>query len=190
MTCTHKFKYHALISRSRRRLRTRISMIVRRLGRAGRSRSGGQISAQPASLDSPESGHHPHRLGLDHRGAPGLQFRAFFRKSTVRQCNTAPGRRRERSGARARAAPMGQGVGRVWRPPAPRVERARPFSDEFWRFGPDKGTSIILVARRRAAARRRQCDRGRALRVRATPRPRTISHACVCARDTGACNMP
>ena len=134
-------------------------------------------------------GHHPHRLGLDHRGAPGLQFRAFFRKSTVRQCNTASGRQWERSGARARAAPMGQGVGRVWRPPAPRVERARPFSDEFWRFGPDKGTSIILVARQERLARRRQSDRGHALRVRATPRPRTISHACVCARDTGACKL-
>ena len=39
---------------------------------------------------------------------------------------------------------MVQGVGRVWRPPAPRVERARPFSDEFWRVGSDKGTPIIL----------------------------------------------
>ena len=83
---------------------------------------------------------------------------------------------------------MGQGVGRVWRPPAPRVERALPFSDEFWCFGPDKGTSIILVARQERLARRRQSDRGRAFRVRATPRPRNISHACVCARDTGACN--
>ena len=42
-----------------------------------RERSGGQISAQPAPLDSPESGHHPHLLVLDHRGAPGLQHRAF-----------------------------------------------------------------------------------------------------------------
>jgi hypothetical protein len=42
-----------------------------------RERSGGQISAQPAPLDSPESGHHPHLLDLDHRGAPGLQHRAF-----------------------------------------------------------------------------------------------------------------
>ena len=98
------------------------------------------------------------------RGAPGLQFRAFFRKSTVRQCNTAPGRRRERSGGRARAAPMGQGVGRVWRPPAPRVPRARladpptdrrrrassardsptlPRARVFDRFGPDKGPSTV-----------------------------------------------
>ena len=38
---------------------------------------------------------------------------------------------------------MGQGVGRVWRPPAPRVERARSFSDEFWPFGPDKGPSTV-----------------------------------------------
>ena len=30
----------------------------------------------------------------------------------------------------ARAVPTGQGAGRVWRPPAPRVERARPFSYE------------------------------------------------------------
>ena len=72
-----------------------------------RERSGGQISAQPAPLDSPESGHHPHLLLLDHRGSPGLQHRAFFRKSTVQQCDMAPGRWRERSGACARAVPMG-----------------------------------------------------------------------------------
>jgi hypothetical protein len=59
---------------------------------------------------------------------------------------------------------MVQGVGRVWRPPAPRVERARPFSDEFWRVGPDKGTPIILVAKRSmtrvagAAKRSRTCS--------------------------------
>jgi hypothetical protein len=90
-------------------------------------------------------------LVLDHRGAPGLQHRAFFRKSTVRQCNTAPGRRWERSGACAMAVPTGQGVGRAWRPPAPRVEHARPFFDEFWRFGPDKGTSIVFGQATRAA---------------------------------------
>jgi hypothetical protein len=38
---------------------------------------------------------------------------------------------------------MGQGVGRVWRPPAPRVERARSFSDEFWPFGPEKSPSTV-----------------------------------------------
>ena len=93
-----------------------------------------------------------HRLLLDHRGAPSHQLRVFFWKSTVRQCKTDPGRRRERSVACARAAPMGQGVGRVWRPPAPRVERARPpFSGEFWRFGPDKGTSIVFGQATRAA---------------------------------------
>ena len=46
---------------------------------------------------------------------------------------------------------MGQGVGRVWRPPAPRVERALPFSDEFWCFGPDKGPSIVFGQATRAA---------------------------------------
>ena len=116
-----------------------------------RERSGGQISAQPAPLDSPESGHHPHLLVLDLRGAAGLQHRAFFRKSTVRQCNTAPGRRWERSGACVMDVPTGQGVGRAWRPPAPRVEHARPFFDEFWRFGPDKGTSIDFGQATRAA---------------------------------------
>ena len=156
-----------------------------------RERPGGQISAQPAPLDSPESGHHPHLLVLDRRGAPGLQLRAFFRKSTVRQCNTAPGRRRERSGARARAVPMGQGVGRVWRPPAPRVERARPFSDEFWCFGPDKGTSIILVARQdtraagaAAAKRSRTCSPS----ARHTPPTHHISRMRV--RATHRCLQP
>ena len=43
---------------------------------------------------------------------------------------------------------MGQGVGRVWpRPPAPRVERARPTnpasSTSFDRSGPDKGPSTV-----------------------------------------------
>ena len=57
-----------------------------------------------------------------------------------------PGRRRERSGSCARAVPMGQGVGRVWRPPAPRDERARPTdpsSTSFDRSGPDKGSSTV-----------------------------------------------
>ena len=46
---------------------------------------------------------------------------------------------------------MGQGRVGVWRPPVPCVERARPFSDEFWRFGPDKGTSIDFGQATRAA---------------------------------------
>ena len=49
------------------------------------------------------------------------------------------------------AVPTGQGVGRAWRPPAPRVEHARPFFDEFWRFGPDKGTSIDFGQATKAA---------------------------------------
>ena len=47
---------------------------------------------------------------------------------------------------------MGRGAGRVRRPPAPRVVRARPFSDEFWRFGSDKGTSIDFGQATRAAS--------------------------------------
>ena len=46
---------------------------------------------------------HPHRLLLDHRGAPGHHLRAFFRKSTVWLCKPDPGRRRERSGRRGGA---------------------------------------------------------------------------------------
>jgi len=132
--------------------------------------------------------HHPHLLLPDHRGAPGLQHRAFFRKSTVRQCNTAPGRRRERSGARARAVPMGQGVGRVWRPPAPRVECALPFSDEFWCFGPDKGPSIVFgQATRAAGAAAARVVEGVFLRC-ATPRP-PISRMRARSRHTGVASM-
>jgi len=68
-----------------------------------RERSGGQISAQPAPLDSPESGHHPHLLDLDHRGAPGLQHRAFSGSLLYGNATRLQGRRRERSGACARA---------------------------------------------------------------------------------------
>ena len=111
-----------------------------------------------------------------------VPFHCLFWKSTVRQCKTDPGRRRERSGACARAAPMGQGVGRVWRPPASRLERARPFSGEFWRFGPDKGTSIDFGQATRAAgaalARRRQkSGRGRYCGARHTPHPPFLTHA-------------
>ena len=81
---------------------------ARRLwGARRRERSGGRGAAQLAWLDSPEPGLYPHRLLLDHRGAPDHKLRAFFRKSTVRQCNIAPGRRWELSGACTSAATMG-----------------------------------------------------------------------------------
>ena len=80
-----------------------------------------------------------------------LKFKFKF-KSTVRQCNTAPGRRWERSGACARAAPMVQGVGRVWRLRRRRASSARgPSPTSFWRFGLDKGTSIDFGQATRAA---------------------------------------
>ena len=48
-----------------------------------RERSGGQISAQPAPLDSPESGHHPHLLDLDLCSSPRASISSLFWKSTV-----------------------------------------------------------------------------------------------------------
>ena len=106
-----------------------------------RERSGGRGAAQLAWLDSPEPGLYPHRLVLDKNliiAAPHItNFVPFsFRKSTVWLCKPDPGRRRERSGSCARAVPMGQGVGRVWRVAtagAARRARAthRPFLDEF-----------------------------------------------------------
>ena len=90
-------------------------------------------------------------------------FVPFSGKSTVWQCKPDPGRRRERSGACARAVPMGQGVGRVWRPPAPRVVRARPFSDEFLAFWARQGPvnhswGQTRTASAAAAKRSRTCS--------------------------------
>jgi hypothetical protein len=88
-----------------------------------------------------------------HRGFNIVPFQEVY-CIRIRQCNTAPGRRRERSGACARAAPMGQGVGRVWRPPsagAARRARAALLRRVFWRFGLDKGTSIDFGQATRAA---------------------------------------
>jgi hypothetical protein len=72
-----------------------------------------------------------------------------------------------------------RGAGRIWRPPAPRVEHARPFSDEFWRFGPDNCTSIDSG---QAARPPRQSGRGRFCGARHTPA--LHSHTCARARDT------
>ena len=78
---------------------------------------------------------------------------------------------------------MGQGGGRVWRPPAPRVERALPFSDEFWCFGPDKGPSIVFgQATRAAGAAAARVVEG--VFLRCAPRPALQSHACARVRDT------
>ena len=85
---------------------------------------------------------------------------------------------------------MEQGVGRVWRPPAPRVERARPTvpsSTSFDRSGPDKGSSTVqkrFSMMARAVEGAPDC----------APHPATrhlmfLSHACVRARYTGACRL-
>ena len=84
---------------------------------------------------------------------------------------------------------MGQGLGRVWRPPVPRVERARaawPFSEhESWRFGPDKGTSIDFGQATRAAGAAAAKEWSRSYLLRCAPHtPPSISYACALARDT------
>ena len=84
---------------------------------------------------------------------------------------------------------MGQGVDRVWRPPAPRVERARPFSGEFWRFGPDKGTSIVFGQATRAAGASAARVVDVVSAVRATHSALHYSHACARARDTLRCGV-
>ena len=147
-----------------------------------RERSGGQISAQPAPLDSPESGHHSHRLLLDHRGAPGLHLRAFFRKSTLRR-STAPGRRWERSGACAMAVPTGQGVGRAWRPPAPRASSTRGLSaTSFGVLGLTRARQSFL-ARQQGRLRLRRQEWSRAFLRCAPHTPSTHARA----RDIQVC---
>ena len=80
---------------------------------------------------------------------------------------------------------MGQGVDRVWRPPAPRVERARgPSPASFWRFGPDKGTSIDFGQATRAAGAAAAKEWSRSLLRCAPHTPPSISYACALARDT------
>ena len=69
----------------------------------------------------------------------------------------------------------------------PRVERARPASDEFlaiWRFGQTRAAKAAMAAGAEAA---------RAVEgvTECAPHPaHALSHACVCARDTGVCTMP
>ena len=48
------------------------------------------------------------------------------------------------------------------------VDRARPFSDEFWRFGPDKGTSIDFGQATWAAGAAAAKEWSRSTAVRAT----------------------
>ena len=84
---------------------------------------------------------------------------------------------------------MGQGVGRVWRPPAPRLERARPFSGEFWRFGPDKGTSIDFGQATRAAGAAAAKEWSRSTAVRATHPTLHFLRMRARSRHTGVASM-
>ena len=101
--------------------------------------------------------------------------------STVWQCKTDQGRRRERSGACARAAPMGQGVGRVWRPPAPRGEHARPFSDEFFGVLGLTRARQSFLARQQGRMARRQQEWSRSF-LRCAPHP-ALHFSCMRARS-------
>ena len=120
-----------------------------------------------------------HRLHvhLDHLGGrrPRASSSCLFQEVySVQQCKTDPSRRRERSGACARAVPMrakasvGSGDRR-----SPRTSSARPFSEhDFWRFGPDKGTPIDFWPGNKGGWRGGgKSGRGRFCGARHAPRP-------------------
>ena len=142
-----------------------------------RERSGGQNSAQPAPLWIAPSRGHTVRLDvrldvlldvLDHRGARSRASTSclFQEVYCIRQCKTDPDRRRERSGACASSAPMGQGVRRVsWRPPAGRRRAASstrgPSPMSFGVWGLTRARQSFLARQQWRLARRRQewCSR-------------------------------
>jgi hypothetical protein len=140
-----------------------------------RERSGGQISAQPAPLDSPESGHHPHLLGLDHRGAPGLNivpFSGSLQYGNATRLQTDDGSDRGHARWLFRRAKVSVGPGNRRR----RASSTRGLSStSFWRFGPDKGTSIDFGQATRAAG----AAAARVVKVVSAVRaaPPSISHA-------------
>ena len=72
-------------------------------------------------------------------------------------------------------------------------ERARPFSDEFWCFGPDKGPSIVFRPGNKGGWRAAAAIVVEVVSaVRATHPAQTppyISHACARARDTQRCGV-
>ena len=151
-----------------------------------RERSGGQISAQPAPLDSPESGHHPHLLDLDHRGAPGLQHRAFsgslqYGNASPLQADDGSDRGPARGLLRWAKVSVGSGVRRR------RASSARgPSPTSFWRFGLDKGTSIDFGQATRAAgaAAARVVEVVSAVRATSPRPPFLYMHARARALDT------
>jgi hypothetical protein len=119
------------------------------------ARSGGQISAQPAPLDSPESGHLgiiPIVLFLIIAAPQGFNFVPFsgslqYGKATRLQADDGSDRGPARGLFRWAKASVGSGDRRRRASSA-----ARPFSEhEFWCFGPDKGPSIVFGQATRAA---------------------------------------
>jgi hypothetical protein len=142
--------------------------------------------AQPAPLGSPESGHHHHLLDLDHRGAPGLQHEPF--SGSLQYGNAKPIKADDGSGrgpARGllRWAKVSVGSGDRRR----RASSTRgPSPTSFWRFGLDKGTSIVFGQATRAAG----AAAARVVEVvfcGARHTPPSISHACARALSTHRC---
>jgi hypothetical protein len=142
-----------------------------------RERSGGQISAQPAPLDSPESGHHPHLLDLDHRGAPGLQKRAFsgsllYSNARPIQADDGSGRGPARGLFRWAKASVGSGDRRR------RASSARcPSPTRFGVLGLTRARQSFLTRQQRRLERRRQ-ERSRVfLRCASHILPANLTHA-------------
>jgi len=149
-----------------------------------RERSGGQISAQPAPLDSPESGRHPHLLDLDHRGAPGLQHRAFsgslqYGNATRLQADDGSDRVPARWLFRRAKVSVG---------PCDRRRRASstrgPSSTSFGVLGLTRARQSFLARQQGRLARRRQ-EWSRAFLRCAPHTPSSISHARARSRHTG-----
>jgi hypothetical protein len=149
-----------------------------------RERSGGQISAQPAPLDSPESGHHPHDpiflflIIAAPRGFNIVPFSGCLQYGNATRLQTDDGSDRGHARWLFRRAKVSVGPRRA-------SSTHGLSSTSFWRFGPDKGTSILARQQERLARRRQEWSRS-FLRY-APPRPPYLTHAR--ARATHRCGV-
>jgi hypothetical protein len=149
-----------------------------------RERSGGQISAQPAPLDSPESGHHPHLLVLDHRGATGFNIVPFsgslqYGNATRLQADDGSDRGHVRWLFRRAKVLVGPGDRRR------RASSTRGLSStSFGVLGLTRARQSILARQQRRLRRLRQ-EWSRAFLRCAPHTPSSISHACARSRHTG-----